>query len=1375
MQRRALFASAIATAVLWCGFASPVTSGEPLGAPTTDAAALDAIARDVKNRASTGAGPSAPEPSTRTGDIEAPSLIAGAPDVSPGLSNIPPAQAGISVITRPSVSPPKQVPAATSGYQSNSWRQALPETGRPLSFSSGVAAPASGVDPALKAQADRLRAQGQPFVYGFLLLRVPPEGAIQKTLAQLGVTLLGPHVHHQKARLPVGSLDAVAALPEVESITVSPPAQKLSSELGALRAAQVGPSAAASAALPIVINLFEADTSGAFRQQLEAQGAVVGEYDPALYFYRAVATWPVIDRIAALDFVLFLELIRPTSPGHDQSTPLIDVDWIRPGGSFPTRYSGASSTLGILDSGFMLGTAAAVMHDDLNKNGCGLNFTTDAAGVWNDQNGHGTHVLTTISGTGTANSRYRGVATGAGSTNRIRAGKIWKSDNTGQQSWMESGMDFMSNASECDSPAPLVINISGGASGTGQTGTDSTSRKLDDKVWTNRQAYVVCSGNSGPGSQTIWSPGVAKNALTVGNVLDNGYLTVGDINNGSSRGPTGDGRMKPNLVGPGTTVTSALAGTTSSYTNKVGCSMATPHVTGLAATLMEHYPEFQNNPALLRAHMMASAIAHDDVTGKSNDYGTGRVSGYLEHWAQFDSAGWQTNWFWGSVSSTNWQYGDITVPVGAQRLVVVLTWDEPAASAGASRAVTYDVDLWIDRNADCNEPIHGACGEYASFSSIDNVEYVVVDNPPPGLYRLKASNFNAPSFALPYGLAAMIIRGDPTPPMSAFLSAPASTVVGSTFAVTATVSNPAYVASGVQIAMTSIPSGVTLLDLQTTRADGVTMSFFGTSDALTLGNVVSGLSRSATWWFRADTTGPKTFSARAWSENAGAVTPSTTTQVNPLQPDLVESSASMSPASPVVAPGNSFSVTDVARNAGAAASGTSTTRYYLSLDGVKNAGDTLLSGTRTVPGLAVAATSSGTVTVTVPSTTAVNTYFLLACADDLGAVAENNEGNNCVVASGAVTVTRPDLVENSVTASPAAPTGGPGMSFSVTDTARNTGAVGAGPSTTRYYLSLDAVRNAGDVLLNGSRPVGALAAGTASSGTVTVTIPASTPSAAYFLLACADDLNIVPETNEANNCVAASTSPTVTVTLADLTETSVTMNPPAPVRAPGTTFSATDTAKNAGSAAAGSSTTRYYLSLDGVKDASDTLLTGSRAVPGLLAGASQSGTATVTIPATTPLNTYFVLACADDLHVVTEASETNNCVASAATVTVARPDLVEDAVSAPPPSKARGTAFAVTDTARNAGGLASNASTTRYYLSLGTVKSASDLLLTGSRAVPALAAGATSSGAVTVTIPAGTPLNTYFLLACADSLAAVAESNESNNCRASSTTVTVTP
>ena len=79
---------------------------------------------------------------------------------------------------------------------------------------------------------------------------------------------------------------------------------------------------------------------------------------------------------------------------------------------------------------------------------------------------------------------------------------------------------------------------------------------------------------------------MAKNALTVGNVRDSGNLTVGDIWTTSSRGDTGDGRMKPNLVAPGQTIRSTLAGTTNQYANRTGTSMATPHVTGLAATLM---------------------------------------------------------------------------------------------------------------------------------------------------------------------------------------------------------------------------------------------------------------------------------------------------------------------------------------------------------------------------------------------------------------------------------------------------------------------------------------------------------------------------------------------------------------------------------------------------------------------------------------------------------------------------------------------------------------------------------------------------------------------------------------------------------------------
>jgi subtilisin family serine protease len=83
-------------------------------------------------------------------------------------------------------------------------------------------------------------------------------------------------------------------------------------------------------------------------------------------------------------------------------------------------------------------------------------------------------------------------------------------------------------------------------------------------------------------------------------VLDNGDDTIGDIVGSSSRGPTGDGRMKPTIVATGATIRSARAGTTSDYRDDSGCSMATPHVSGIAATVMEHYPSSIRSSTTLR-------------------------------------------------------------------------------------------------------------------------------------------------------------------------------------------------------------------------------------------------------------------------------------------------------------------------------------------------------------------------------------------------------------------------------------------------------------------------------------------------------------------------------------------------------------------------------------------------------------------------------------------------------------------------------------------------------------------------------------------------------------------------------------------------------
>jgi subtilisin family serine protease len=740
-----------------------------------------------------------------------------------------------------------------------------------IGYSSASYIPEPGIDQRILSATET--AQGRAETYAFLLLNDALTAEIEQDLQSLGVTVLGPHDDALKVRVPLrrDALEVVAAKPYVRSISYGLPEQKIAADLDtALRSF-----ASEVSKFPIIVNLFDNDQNGNFADRMRALGVEVTQYDPTLKAYMALASTEEVRKLAELDFVLFIEIERRSQSGHDQSMPTNGIDYIRAGG-----FSGAPVVLGILDTGFMLGTAAPTMHQDLNKNGCGRNFTTDAAGVWNDQNGHGTHVLGTIAGTGTADSRYRGAATALGTQNRIRAAKIWPSMGTGQGAWMRSAMDYMGEATSCDAPRPRLINISGGASGTGQTGTDSESRTLDSKVWDLRQAYIVCGGNTGPDAQTIWSPGVAKNALTVGNVQDNTLFQVGELWSisplPSSIGPTGDGRMKPNLVATGAAVTSALAGTTNQYASRTGCSMATPHVSGIAASLMEHYPDFRDRPQLLRAHLMASSIQHRDQTtpanntaGGRNDYGLGRVSAYHAHWAHFNPNGWRSRWAWQTITNSNWGFFDIDVPRGTDRLVAVMTWDEPAASAGASRAVTYDLDLWVDYNADCTPDPKGQCGEWASQSDIDNTEYVIINNPPPGRYRLKMVNWNAPSFGVPAAIAVKIIEGDPTPIMNmTAIPSTATPALGSVFTVTTTVRSPAYEAYGVHVSVPFTSSGLTLLGVSTTREDGVTMDF-ANARGLTLGSIVEGDTRSATWRFRLDTLGTKSIRFQAWSDNGG--------------------------------------------------------------------------------------------------------------------------------------------------------------------------------------------------------------------------------------------------------------------------------------------------------------------------------------------------------------------------------------------------------------------------------------------------------------------------------------------------------------------------
>ncbi len=245
------------------------------------------------------------------------------------------------------------------------------------------------------------------------------------------------------------------------------------------------------------------------------------------------------------------------------------------------------------------------------------------------------------------------------------------------------------------------------------------------------------------------------------------------------------------------------------------------------------------------------------------------------------------------------------------------------------------------------------------------------------------------------------------------------------------------------------------------------------------------------------------------------------------------------------------------------------------------------------------------------------------------------------------------------------------------------------------------------------------------------------------------------------------------VQLSDLAATAVS-NPPAAL-APGSKFTATDTVRNVSAVTAAASSTRYYLSLDALKDGSDLLLSGSRSVPSLAAGADSSGSKTLTVPAGTPVGTYRVLACADAASKVKETNEANNCVASTGAVLVARPDLTTTQLTGLPATIRLGQKMTLSDTVTNQGQGPAGASTTRYYLSVDAAWTAGDIALSGTRSVPALAAGASSAGSRSVTVPTSAVPGTYYAIACADDPTKLSETDEGNNCAASAGTIVVTP
>ena len=425
-------------------------------------------------------------------------------------------------------------------------------------------------------------------------------------------------------------------------------------------------------------------------------------------------------------------------------------------------YTGSGVTVAVADSGLDQGTFDSV-HPDLE--GRVREFFAYGLSSAADGHGHGTHVAGIVAGNGsTGQASDEGYLHGLGvaSEAEIIVQRIF--DSAGGYTLED---DFHRLTRDAVRAGAEIGSNSWGDESNGEYDLsaaifDALVRDADDQT-AGDQPYILefSAGNSGSGRQTINSPAVAKNVIATGAsqndwfdffLYPNGPESMADF---SSRGPAADGRIKPDVVAPGTWIASLqTSGGTSDnawlpistlYQYQGGTSQAGPQVSGAAAALVQYFREVRGvtpSPALTKAALINSAVNLDDSFGTkptpNNDEGWGRVdlTSIIGSEREFDFVDQTELLTTGAEFEQQLLVGDPNQP-----LKVTMTYTDVPGMPFAIPALVNDLDLEVIdpdgrvfRGNQFNNGVSvpGAAGR----DSINNVEGVLIERPTVGQYRV---------------------------------------------------------------------------------------------------------------------------------------------------------------------------------------------------------------------------------------------------------------------------------------------------------------------------------------------------------------------------------------------------------------------------------------------------------------------------------------------------------------------------------------------------------------------------------------------------------------------------------------------------------------
>jgi hypothetical protein len=238
----------------------------------------------------------------------------------------------------------------------------------------------------------------------------------------------------------------------------------------------------------------------------------------------------------------------------------------------------------------------------------------------------------------------------------------------------------------------------------------------------------------------------AKNVLDVGNISNYDYT----INYSSSAGPVNDGRIKPEIVAGGTGVTSTIPN--NGYQGEVGTSMSSPTVAGALALLVQRYRQLNGgaNPssALLKALACNTAT---DMGNPGPDFLFG--FGSLDARAAVEAME-NNNYYIGTVNNGgNQTYTLSGIPAGLQQIKIMLYWTDVPAALPAAVALVNNLDLTVTSpDAVVHHPLilnpaaaHVNDVAVEGVDNLNNIEQVVINNPPGGTFTISVNGTNIPA------------------------------------------------------------------------------------------------------------------------------------------------------------------------------------------------------------------------------------------------------------------------------------------------------------------------------------------------------------------------------------------------------------------------------------------------------------------------------------------------------------------------------------------------------------------------------------------------------------------------------------------------------